>query len=404
MSNSLHAAIEIGSGKIICAVAERDAHGELYVIGHGLAPSDGLKRGVVVDMDKTVRAIKRAIQDAQLTSGTIVERVTLGLSGDHIRSLNSNGAIVVGRGDREITRDDVARVNASAKAITIPSDREVVHLIPQRYAVDDQQGILDPIGMTGSRLEVETHIVTTSLTSARNLYRAFERCSVGIDRLVVQGVAIGATISKTHDRTGNCVIVDIGADLTEVIMLVDGAIQATSSLPIGGRDITNDLAIGLRISPDHAEEIKIAYGAAHESVGDLQEQVSAASSSTVGRESTRGDVIAIVQARLEEIFSLVAREIKRELGPVRINGGILLAGGTAQLPGIETLVEELFDLPVRTVEIDSFAHVPDELGTLRGVAMLSLLHYAMTHPPDLAGKRGARNIMTKVETWIGRYF
>ncbi|HSG72705.1 MAG TPA: cell division protein FtsA, partial [Planctomycetaceae bacterium] len=240
------ASLEIGTTKIAVLVGEQDADGSIYVIGHGLAKPEGLRRGVVVDMEKTVKSIRRAIDDAELVSGVEIDSVTVGISGEHIRSINSHGVIAVSRSDNEITATDVSKAIEAARTVAIPVDREIIHVIPQEFSVDDQTGIKDPIGMTGVRLEVQAHIVTASVTTAKNIYRALERCNLGVDHIVMESLATSYSILDDNDLEAGVIQVDLGGDLTTIAVFHEGAIRHNSIVSLGGRNVTNDIAIGLR--------------------------------------------------------------------------------------------------------------------------------------------------------------
>jgi cell division protein FtsA len=267
------AALDIGTSKVFVLIGEMDDQGEIYVIGHGRCSAEGLRRGVVVDMDKTVKSIRKAVDDAQLVSGVEVDRVTVGIAGEHIRSINSHGVVAVGRSDNEITTADVQKAIEAARTVAIPVDREIIHVVPQSFSVDDQSGIKDPKGMTGVRLEVEAHIVTASVTSAKNIYRALERCGIGIDAIALEALAQSQVLLDTHDIESGCVLMDIGGDITNISMFFDGAIRYTAVIPLGAKNVTNDIAIGLRTSVTQAEELKLAHGAALTSLVDPTEMI-----------------------------------------------------------------------------------------------------------------------------------
>ena len=213
-------------------------------------------------MDKTVKAIEQAVQDAQMVSGVEIDRVTVGIAGEHIRSINSHGVVNVSRSDNEITAADVKRAIDAARTVAIPVDREIIHVVPQTYSVDDQSGIQDPVGMNGVRLEVEAHIVTASVTSARNVYRALERCHLEVDHIVLESLALSHVLLNETNLEAGCMLLDIGGDITSVSVFFDGAIRHSFTIPLGGRNVTNDIAIGLRTSVTQAEDLKIAHGAA----------------------------------------------------------------------------------------------------------------------------------------------
>ncbi len=405
-AENILAALDIGTSKIVAIVGEMDAEGKMYVIGHGLALSEGLRRGVVVDMEKAVKSVRKAVDDAQMVSGTEIDRITVGISGEHIRSINSHGVIAVNRSDNEITRADVNKAIEAARAIAIPVDREIIHVIPQSFTVDEQSNVKDPIGMTGVRLEVEAHIVTASVTTARNLYRVLERCQLDIDHIVLEALALSNVLLAEEETEMGAIVVDLGGDLTNLSVFYDGAIRHTAVIPLGGRNITNDIAIGLRTPVDKAESLKTTKGAAMSSMVDPEEMIVV--HAAVGRdpkEISRHVLASIIEPRMEEIFSLVSREIRRISLNETPGAGIILTGGASLLPGCGTLAEQILDLPVRDGHVAGWEHVPDELTDNRFATSLGLLCYAFHNEPIKGSRnRGMRSLMKRFENWISRKF
>jgi len=401
-AENIVAGLDIGSTKILAVVGEMDDEGAIYVVGHGAAPAEGLKRGVVVDMDKTVKSITRAIEDAQMVSGVEIDRVTVGIAGEHIRSINSHGVIAVRRSDNEITAADVERAIEAARTVAIPVDREIIHVVPQAFSVDDQSGIQDPIGMTGVRLEVEAHIVTASVTTAKNIYRALERCHLEVDHMVLESLALSQVLLNENDLESGCAVMDIGGDITNVSVYFDGAVRHSATVALGGRNVTNDIAIGLRTSVGQAEDLKLAHGAALTSLIDPAEMIVVPGmSGRPDKEISRNVLVSITQPRVEEIFSLVARELRQVIASDGLTAGIVLSGGGARLPGIVDLAEQIFDMPVRKGELKGLAHVPDSLATPDYAAGLGLLVYGFTTNPS-PQPRGAkvRSWLSRIESWI----
>lgn len=403
-SENIVAALEIGTTKIFAVVGEMDDAGDVYVIGHGIAPAEGLKRGVVVDMDKTVKSITKAIEDAQMVSGVEVDRVTVGIAGEHIRSINSHGVIAVRRSDNEITAADVQRAIEAARTVAIPVDREIIHVVPQAYSVDDLSGIQDPVGMNGVRLEVEAHIVTASVTSAKNIYRALERCHLAVDHMVLESLALSQVLLTENDLEAGCVLMDLGGDITNVSLFFDGAIRHSTAVPLGSKNITNDIAIGLRTSVTQAEDLKIAHGAALTAAVDPTEMIRVPGmSGRPDKEISRNVLVSITEPRVEEIFSLVARELRQVVAADKLTAGMILTGGGALLPGIVDLAEQIFDIPARLGELRGLAHIPDRLDAPRHAAGLGLLMYGFTMEPGDSHRGGkVQSWLTKVENWISK--
>ncbi len=407
MSNEkIIAALDIGTTKIVALVGEMDEKGDLYVIGHGQSPAEGLRRGVVVDMDKTSHSIQKAIGDAQLVSGTEIDRVTVGIAGEHVRSINSHGVVAVSRSDNEITSADVEKAIEAARAVAIPVDREIIHVIPQEFSVDDQSGIKHPQGMTGVRLEVEAHLVTASITTAKNIYRALERCNVSADHIVLESLALSSVLLTEDELNDGALIVDVGGEITSMALYYDGAIRNTATLALGGRNITNDIAIGLRTTLEQAEELKIIHGAALASTVDAEDLVSVLGvAGRASRDISRNVLASIVEPRMEEIFSLVARELKKIHRGDGIGAGLILTGGGSMLPAAAELAEQIFDMPVRLGKIKGFTHVPDEINNGRFATAHGLLVYGFANEPQaIAHRRSVRGLWRKIEGWITKQF
>lgn len=405
-SENIIAVLDIGTTRIVCLVAEMDHDGNIYVIGHGIAPADGLRRGIVVDMEKTVKSIRKAVDDAQLVSGTEIDRVTVGIAGEHIRSINSHGVVAVSRSDNEITMQDVQKSIDAARAVAIPVDREIIHVIPQEFSVDDQGGIKDPVGMSGVRLEVEAHIVTASVASAKNIYRALERCHLLVDHMALEAVALSRVLLNPDELEDGIILVDIGGDLTNIAIFYGGAIRYTSVIPLGAKNVTNDIAIGLRTTVEQAEMLKINYGSAMASKVDASEMIVVPGA--IGRpdkEISQNVLASIIEPRMEEIFSLIAREIKKaglaEIPP----SGMALCGGGSLMPSTLELAEQIFDMPVRIESIKNIEHIPDEINNIRFATACGLVHYGFTTDPSSAGSRDTvKGWLKKFENWITKKF
>jgi len=406
MSDNIVAALDIGTTKIVCLVAEMDNDGRIYVIGHGQATSDGLRRGVVVDMEKTVSAIRKAVDDAQLVSGTEIDRVTVGIAGEHIRSINSNGVVAVARSDHDITSQDVKKAIDAARAVAIPVDREIIHVIPQSFAVDDTEGIKDPIGMNGVRLEVEAHIVTASITSAKNIFRALERSNLSADHIVLESLALSGIVLSESEIDNGVILLDIGGDITNISVFFDGAIRFTSTISLGGKNVTNDIAIGLRTSVEQAEMLKIVHGSALASMVDPEEMIVVTGGpGRADREVSRNVLASIIEPRMEEIFTLAAREFKKAGISDIPAAGLVITGGGALLPGSMELAEQLFDMSVRIESIKKITHVPDDINNTRYAVVHGLIDYAFQNEPVQSLRQaGIKNWIKKFENWITKQF
>ncbi|MEQ1833295.1 MAG: cell division protein FtsA [Candidatus Eisenbacteria bacterium] len=344
----IYAGLDIGTTKISCIIADQSATGELRIVGVGNAPSEGLRRGAVVDLEKTVASITRAVEEAERMSGVQAKGVHAGIAGDHIRSLNSRGVVAVSRKDNEIHAADVARVIEAAKAIAIPTDREIIHVIPQEFIVDDQDGIKDPVGMSGVRLEAEVHIITGAVTSARNICRAIQRAGLKVYDLTLEPLASAAAVLDEDEKDLGVVLLDLGGGTTDVAVFHEGAVRHTSIIPFGGANVTSDIAIGLRTPIDKAETIKIQFGAALASMVHGDESVSVSGVGGRGdKEISRQLLASMIEPRMEEIFALANKEVRKNHFAPLIGGGVVLTGGTSLLPGAVELAEQVFEMPVR---------------------------------------------------------
>jgi cell division protein FtsA len=344
----IYVGLDIGTTKISCIVADMNGTGELRVVGVGNAPSEGLRRGVVVDLEKTVASIQRAVDEAERMAGVPVKGVTAGIAGDHIRSINSRGVIAVSRKDNEIGPADVDRVVEAAKAIAIPMDREIIHVIPQEFIVDDQDGIKDPIGMSGVRLEAEVHIITGAVTSAKNICRSIQRAGLKVYDLVLEPLASSHAVLGPDERDLGVVLLDLGGGTTDVAVFFEGSIRHTAIVPFGGANVTNDLAIGLRTPIDKAEQIKIQHASALASLVSLDSRVTVSGvGGRADREMSRHVLASMVEPRMEEIFQLANKEVKKNHFAELLGGGVVLTGGTSLMPGVVELAEQVFEMPVR---------------------------------------------------------
>jgi len=337
--------LDIGTTKICAVVGERTDHG-INIVGIGTHPSKGLRRGVVVDIDATVDSIKRAVEEAELMADCEISSVYVGIAGGHIRGFNSRGIVAVK--DKEVRDSDIKRVIEAAKAVAIPMDREVIHIIPQEYIIDDQDGIREPLGMSGIRMEANVHIVTAAVTSAQNLIKSANRAGLNVIDIVLEPLASSEAVLAQDERDLGVCLIDIGGGTSDLAIFTDGAIAHTSVIAIGGNHVTNDLAIGLRTPFDEAERIKKRFGAAaarHLSCDD------AIAVPSVGgrrpREISRKILCEIIEARMEEVLNLVRQEIDRSGLSNRIPSGVVITGGSSALEGTVDLAEEIFETPVR---------------------------------------------------------
>ncbi|UCC39172.1 MAG: cell division protein FtsA [Candidatus Aminicenantes bacterium] len=401
--NSYIVGLDIGTKKIAAIIAEITEDKKIEIIGIGTADSKGLRKGVVVNLDSTVNSIKKAQEEAELMAGVEIDSAFIGLSGAHIKSFNSRGVIAVSGRNREISREDVKRVIDQSKALSIPPDREIIHIIPQEFVVDEQDGIKDPLGMSGIKLEVNVHIVTSATTSIQNLRTCIGRADIEIEQIVLNQIAT-STSTLTHDEMELGVgIVDIGGGTTEVAIFERGSLWYTSIIPIGGDNFTNDIAVGLRTPIPEAERIKKKFGCVSSPLLDEQEtiEVPAVGRGKKPRVLSRQLLADIIQPRAEEIFRLVDSDIKRIGYEKSLNSGIVLTGGTALLEGLEEVAEEIFDLPVRRGDPTGIGGLVDRVNTPDYATSVGLILYGYGQWQEKGlSKDRKKGLWAKFKDWL----
>ncbi len=374
----IYAGLDIGTTKVTAIVAEADAEGDgIRIVGVGTASSDGLKRGVVVNLERTVRSIQHAVEGAERMSGRTIRSVCVGVAGDHIRGLNSRGVIAVSRKDSEIGPGDVARVTDAAKAVAIPTDREILHVLPQAYIVDDQDGIRDPVGMSGVRLEAEVHIITGAAAACRNVVRAAERAGVQVDELVLEPLASANAVLTRDEKDLGVALLDIGGGTTDIAVFYEGAVRHTAVIGLGGANVTNDLAIGLRTPVERAEQLKLMYGCALTSMVRPEETVHVPSvGGRPDRDISRHMLAMMIEPRVEEIFAHANKEVRKNHVADLLGGGVVLTGGASLLPGMPELAEQVFDLPVRRGAPVGFTGLTEAVSDPRFATGVGLVFHA----------------------------
>jgi cell division protein FtsA len=342
----LQVGLDIGTSKVVAIVGELHPDGSIEVVGIGSSPSRGLKRGVVVDIESTVHSIKRAIEEAELMAGCEIQSVYVGIAGSHIRSINSDGIVAIK--DKEVSRTDVEKVLDAAKAVPIPNDQKVLHVLPQEYVIDGQDGIRHPIGMSGVRLEARVHLITGSESAAQNISKCVARCGLSVDQMIVEQLASSTAVLTDDEKELGVCMVDIGAGTTDIAVFTQGAIRHVSAIPIAGDQVTNDIAVSMRTPTQHAEDIKLKYACALRQLASPEETISVPS---VGdrqpRRLARQTLAEVVEPRYEELFSLVQADLQRSGYIDLIAAGIVLTGGAARMEGAVELAEEVFHVPVR---------------------------------------------------------
>jgi len=345
-SKNLVVGLDIGTSKIVAIVAELGPEGELNVIGLGTQPSRGLKRGVVVNIEATMASIQRVLEEAELMADCRIARVTTGIAGSHIRSLNSSGMVAIKEG--EVVQADIDRVIETAKAIAIPNDQQILHILPQEFIIDGQDDVREPLGMSGVRLEVKVHIVTGAVSAVENIAKCVRRCGLEVQDIVLQPLASAAAVLNDDEKELGVCLMDIGGGTTDIAVFAGGAIRHTAVIPIAGDQVTNDIAMTLRTPTKEAEELKVRYGCALRQLADPNDIIEVPGvGERAPRKLSRPMLAEVIEPRIEELFQFVQSEVRRSGFEEMISSGVVITGGSALLQGITELGEEVFHMPVR---------------------------------------------------------
>ncbi len=411
MSNkkeNLIVGLDIGTTKI-CAIVGNVTEDGVDIVGIGSSPSRGLRKGVVINIETTVASIKKAVEEAELMAGCEIKSVYAGIAGGHIKGFNSQGIIAIK--NREVSTEDVRRVIDAAKAIAIPMDREVIHILPQEFIIDDQDGIREPLGMSGVRLEAKVHIVTGAVASAQNIVKSCNRAGLDVADIVLEQLASSEAVISPEEKEIGVALVDIGGGTTDIAIFVDGAIKHTSVLSLGGNHLTNDIAVGLRTPMAEAEKIKQKYGCCFASLVGKDETIEVPS---VGgrkpRVLSRQLLAEILEPRMEEIFTLVNREIVKSGYEDRIASGVVITGGTSILEGSPELAEQIFNLPVRRGLPQNLGGLVDVVNSPVYATGVGLVVYGSKNlgirefPASQTDENGFRRITRRMKEWFGEFF
>lgn len=338
--------LDIGTSKVVAIVGEITPEGSVDIIGIGSHPSIGLKKGVVVNIESTVQSIQRAVEEAELMAGCQIHSVYTGIAGSHIRSLNSHGIVAIR--DHEVTQADVDRVIEAAKAVAIPADQKILHILPQQFIIDTQDSIKEPIGMSGVRLEAKVHMVTGSVSAAQNIIKCVRRCGLEVDDIILEQLASSYAVLTDDEKELGVCLVDIGGGTTDIAVFTHGSIRHTAVIPIAGDQVTNDIAVALRTPSQSAEAIKLKYACALARLADPNEMVEISGvSDRPARRLSRTTLAEVIEPRYEELFTLVQAELQRQGLEELIGSGIVVTGGSAKMDGVVELAEEIFRMPVR---------------------------------------------------------
>ncbi|PWK47931.1 cell division protein FtsA [Pleionea mediterranea] len=338
--------LDIGTSKVVAIVGEVNANDEIDIIGIGSHPSRGLKKGVVVNIESTVQSIQRAVEEAELMAGCQIHSVFTGIAGSHIASLNSHGIVAIR--DQEVNPQDVDRVIDAAKAVAIPADQKILHVLPQEFVIDNQEGIREPIGMSGVRLEAKVHMVTGAVSAAQNIVKCVRRCGLDTDDIILEQLASCYSVLTDDEKELGVCLVDIGGGTTDIAIFTEGAIRHTAVIPIAGDQVTNDIAVALRTPTQHAEDIKIKYACALRQLTSLEDTIEVPGvGERAPRRLSRQTLAEVVEPRYEELFNLIQAELRRSGFEEIIPAGVVLTGGSSKMEGLIELAEEVFHMPVR---------------------------------------------------------
>jgi len=392
--------IDVGTTKVCVLIGEVSRTGGIDVVGIGLAPSDGLRKGVVIDIDRTVQSVASAVEAAERLSGFKVRSAFVGISGNHISSQNSRGMVAVSGHRRDVAREDTLRAIDAARAVSIPNTREILHVIPRGYVVDGQEGVRDPIGMSAVRLEVETHIVTASQSGVQNLTKCVQRAGVEIDELVLAPLATAEAVLTDEDRELGVALLDIGGDTTDLAVFHDGSIAHAATIPMGGKSITSDLGIVLRVTPEVAESLKLKHGNALPGDVDPDEVVQITSiGEDLAHGVTRRTVAQIIEARLKDVFEAVQQEVAAAGATNRLQAGLVLTGGGSMLNGINRAARDQLGMSARVVGPQNLGGLTDQVSTPPYAAASGLLLWGAknwTLDDDHAGQRSLDGLSGRI--------
>ncbi|MBF0161234.1 MAG: cell division protein FtsA [Magnetococcales bacterium] len=401
--------LDIGTTKICCIVADLQTDGRLDIIGVGSHPSRGLRKGVVIDIDSTVESMRMAVEEAEMMAGVEIRMVYAGIAGGHIKSGNSNG--VVATKDGEVTANDVQRVLDAARAHNIPMDREILHIIPQEYILDGQDGIKQPLNMSGVRLEARVHIVTGAVASAQNIIKCVNRCGLDVGDIILEQLASAEAVLTADEKELGVCLLDIGGGTTDIALFSGGHIKHTAVLAIGGDHLTNDIAVGLRTPTREAEMIKRRFGCALSSLVNPEEVIEVPSIGDRKARSLGRHILAeIIEPRVEELFTLVSRELTRSGFEEQLAAGIVLTGGTSITEGMVELAEEIFNKPVRRGVPQGIGGLTDVVNSPVYATAVGLVMFASRSEKELsrhmmpAGGQSMQNVFQRMRSWLGNMF
>jgi cell division protein FtsA len=397
--------LDIGTNKVVAIVGEENVDGDLEIIGIGSTASRGLKKGVVVNIESTVQSIQRAVEEAELMAGCEIDAVYAGIAGSHIRSINSHGIVAIR--DREVFPQDLERVIDAAQAMAIPADQKILHILPQEYVIDAQEGIKEPLGMSGVRLEAKVHLVTCAVNAAQNIEKCIERCGLKVNDIILEQLASSYSVLTDDERELGVCLIDIGGGTTDIAVFTHGAIRHTHVIPIAGDQVTNDIAMALRTPTQNAEEIKIKYACALTQLARAEETIKVPGvGDKPARELSRQALADVVEPRYDELFTLIQAELRRSGFENLIAAGIVLTGGASKMEGVIELAEEIFHMPVTLGSPRNVAGLKDIVRNpvyATGVGLLMYGQEREEEQPRRGRGRGA-GLFASIRNWFGENF
>lgn len=407
VEKNIIAGLDIGTSKVVALIGEVQDDNSIELIGLGVQPSVGLKKGVVVNIESTIKSIQRATEEAELMAGVDIHSVYTGIAGAHVRSLNSHGIVAIK--DREVAGYDVDRVIDAAKAVAIPADQKILHILPQQFIIDDQDGIREPIGMSGVRLEAKVHMVTGAVSAAQNIIKSVRRCGLEVADIILEQLASSyAVLSDDEKELGVC-LVDIGGGTTDIAVFMDGAIRHTAVIPIAGDQVTNDIAIALRTPTQSAEELKIHYGSVSNRMNDGNDQIHVPGmSEQLSKKLNKRALAEVIGPRYEELFSMIAAELRRSGFDDLIASGIVFTGGSSKIMGGMELAERIFNVPVRLGVPQHVSGLEDVIHNPIYSTGVGLLLYGMKQQKlgrmPMPTRSGLGNMFSKMQSWFQGQF
>ena len=400
LNNQLIVGLDIGTSKVVCIVAERNLDGVVDIIGIGMHPTRGLKKGVVVNIESTVQSIQRAVEEAELMAGCQIRSVYVGIAGSHIRSMNSHGIVAIR--DREVLQPDIDRVIDAAQAVAIPADQKILHILPQEFLIDEQEGVKEPLGMSGVRLEAKVHLVTCAVNAVQNIEKCVKRCGLEVENVILEQLASGYSVLTEDEKDLGVCLCDIGGGTTDIAVFTDGAIRHTAVIPIAGDQVTNDIAMALRTPTPNAEDIKIKYGCALTSLAGENETIKVASvGGRQDRDLSRQSLADVIEPRYDELFTLIQAELQRSGFEDLVAAGIVLTGGTSKMEGVVALAEEIFHMPVSIGKPTGVEGLSDIIRNPIHSTGVGLLLYGAEQSRDTVMPVPMTfNVVNKVKNWF----